>query len=93
MREHAKVLFGSILLLVALAGQSSAQSRPTASLEFIAAERLLELQRSGQPPLVVDVRTAKEFEAEHIRGAVNIPLRQLEWRYREIPQKGLVVLY
>lgn len=35
----------------------------------------------------VDVRSAVEFNAGHVKGAVNIPLDQFQQRYKEI--KGL----
>lgn len=43
----------------------------------------------------VDVRTNAEFRTGHIDGAVNIPLDQVQYRYREIGglDKTPVVLY
>jgi hydroxyacylglutathione hydrolase len=38
------------------------------------------------PPLVVDVRTAKEWNAGHIEGAVHIPLGELARRAPELPR-------
>ncbi|MFQ5521174.1 MAG: rhodanese-like domain-containing protein [Candidatus Methylomirabilia bacterium] len=95
MRRYVKVLFGSILLIVMVAADAGprAESGPAAPIEFIAAESVLDLQRAGRPLLIVDVRTREEFEAAHIRGAVSIPLRELDRRYREISRQELVVLY
>ena len=39
----------------------------------VAAERLA----SNEPPLVVDVRATREYEAKHIEGSVSIPLNHL----------------
>jgi rhodanese-related sulfurtransferase len=36
----------------------------------------------------VDVRTVGEFNAEHVKGAVNIPMDQLQNRYKEIEGLG-----
>jgi rhodanese-related sulfurtransferase len=47
----------------------------------LAAERL----RSATPPLAVDVRTPREFDAKHIEGGVNMPLNHLAERARELP--------
>lgn len=43
--------------------------------------------------LVLDVRTAHEYDAGHYPGAVNIPLAELPQRLRELPdrQQPLVV--
>jgi hydroxyacylglutathione hydrolase len=37
-------------------------------------------------PLVIDVRTAKEWKKDHIAGAMHIPLGELEQRAAEIPR-------
>ena len=43
--------------------------------------------------LVVDVRPAAEYEAFHIRGAVNVPLADLATRLAEHKNQGTIVLY
>jgi phage shock protein E len=48
---------------------------------------------SGEPHLLVDVRTPQEFNSGYIEGAVNIPLQSLAQRMNEIPQDQPVVLY
>lgn len=42
------------------------------------------LQGGGAAPPLVDVREVVEFEAGHLQGSVNIPLRQLPQRLHEI---------
>ena len=37
--------------------------------------------------LIVDVRDPDEYNADHIDGAINIPLGQLRQRYNELPQE------
>lgn len=34
----------------------------------------------------IDVRTPEQYQAEHVQGAVNIPLKQLEQRIGEVTQ-------
>jgi len=42
---------------------------------------------------IIDVRTESEFRQEHVPGAINIPLNELESRVsREIPEKGQILL-
>jgi predicted sulfurtransferase len=41
--------------------------------------------------LIIDVRDREEFEQETIKGAINIPLPQLEPRLREIPKDTTLV--
>lgn len=42
--------------------------------------------------LVIDVREPEEFEKETIKGAINIPLRQLEVKLTDIP-KGTTLVF
>lgn len=68
-------------------GLRSIESHPelTASTDrlspAVAAERL----GSNQPPLVVDVRAPREYEAKHIDGSLSIPLNHLAERRSELP--------
>jgi rhodanese-related sulfurtransferase len=41
--------------------------------------------------LVIDVRDPEEFETETIKGAINIPLAQLEPRLKDIPKDTTLV--
>lgn len=41
---------------------------------------------------LLDVRSPIEFECEHIEGAVNIPLDQLDKRLAEVPRQGEIVV-
>jgi phage shock protein E len=43
--------------------------------------------------LVIDVRSPEEFRADHVSGALNIPLNELQERLpREVPDKNRVLL-
>lgn len=44
-------------------------------------------------PLLLDVRTPKEFEAGHIAGAVNIEVDELRSRLEQIPRNRDVAVY
>jgi hydroxyacylglutathione hydrolase len=54
-----------------------------------AAERLV----APDPPLVLDVCTAREYGEAHIEGAVNMPLSQLAERIGELPSDRTIVVY
>ena len=62
------------------------------SLEPVAAAHLLELVRNGLVT-VLDVRPPEEYEAGHLPGAVNIPLRELEKRLGELDRTQEIVAY
>ncbi|MGT2910834.1 ArsR/SmtB family transcription factor [Streptococcus cameli] len=45
------------------------------------------------PIQLVDLRSHKEFEKDHIDGAVNIPYKELPTRYEELGEEEPVILY
>lgn len=47
----------------------------------------------GEPIVIVDVRSADDYVAEHIAGSVHIPLREIPRRFRELPRDALLVFY
>jgi thiosulfate/3-mercaptopyruvate sulfurtransferase len=78
--------------------------RPGGEAELIAAvesgrdhldpEELADRLMRGEPNLlVVDIRPAGEYQAFHIRGAVNIPLSKLAEELAPHKNRGLIVLY
>jgi glyoxylase-like metal-dependent hydrolase (beta-lactamase superfamily II)/rhodanese-related sulfurtransferase len=44
-------------------------------------------------PTIIDVRNEQEWQAGHLEGSVNIPLRQLAARIDEVPDQGDVVVH
>ncbi|HZU59396.1 MAG TPA: rhodanese-like domain-containing protein, partial [Solirubrobacteraceae bacterium] len=61
--------------------------------ERITAGSLAEQLDSPAPPLMLDVRTPREWNEGHIDGALNIPLSQLAARAGELPSGGSLVVY
>ena len=66
-------------------------SDSTPAIPFINPETLRELVASGRKVAIVDVRSAEEFAAGHVDGAVNIPADQLHARAAELPAEASVV--
>jgi rhodanese-related sulfurtransferase/DNA-binding HxlR family transcriptional regulator len=63
-----------------------------AEVEAISREELVNRLR-GNDVVLVDVRPAEEFDAGHIRGAVSIPLDELDERLAELPADSEIVAY
>ncbi len=59
---------------------------PTASMALSNVQELSSAISHGTAPLVIDVRTNKEWNAGHIDGAMHIPLGDLARRAAEIPR-------
>jgi hydroxyacylglutathione hydrolase len=75
-------------------GMQSLESRPDllARTERLTAGLLAEDLRLPAPPLVVDVRSPREWNTKHIDGSLNLPLNHLEERLQEIPRDRTVVV-
>lgn len=58
----------------------------------VAPRALREAMEAGEPLQVVDVRSAGEYAAGHIPGAVNIPLEEVESRLADLATHARVVV-
>ena len=61
--------------------------------ERITAPSVAEQLASAEPPLLVDVRTAPEWQQGHIDGAVNVPLSRLGDQLSELHADRPLVVY
>ena len=62
-----------------------------AKVNYIASTELKKI--SDQKLTIVDLRKSPEFSAGHLKGAINIPLEELEKRNKEIPFNRKTILY
>jgi hydroxyacylglutathione hydrolase len=80
-------------------GMSGLESRPdlTTATErlspSLAAELLSSDESTAAPPLLVDVRTAREHQQKSIPGSTNIPLNHLSERAQELPRNRHLLLH
>ena len=76
-------------------GMQALDSRPdlVARTERITAATLAEQLRGTAPPLVLDVRTEREWREERIDGSLNLPLSRLQERMEEVPRDRPVVVH
>lgn len=58
---------------------------PFGRVPEVAPRDLAERLSSGSPPQLLDVRTAVEFAAGHVAGAVNVPVTALPSRLEDLP--------
>lgn len=64
----------------------------TRQYEELTAEELLEQMKSGSV-VVYDVRTRRQFEERHIRGARWLPVSQIEGHKDDLPRDKSIVVY
>lgn len=62
------------------------------SLEAISRTELMRRAKNGLVT-VLDVRPTEEYEAGHIKGAVNLPLEDIEKRLGELPKELEIIAY
>jgi glyoxylase-like metal-dependent hydrolase (beta-lactamase superfamily II)/rhodanese-related sulfurtransferase len=67
-----------------------AEERPVERIDAIGPERLAELLEGERPPLVLDVRSAVEYEASQIPDSLNIPYGELVRRLEELPRERTI---
>jgi glyoxylase-like metal-dependent hydrolase (beta-lactamase superfamily II)/rhodanese-related sulfurtransferase len=61
--------------------------------EQMSASTLASVLRDPEPPYLLDVRTAMEWQTSRIEGSVNIPLNRLLGRLAEVPRDRDVVVH
>jgi phage shock protein E len=82
-----------ISFLVCWVAPAHAQPEVPAEAPSIAPTELSARRASGDAPVVIDVRSAEEYAAGHIPGAVNIPYDQVAERISEVDAPHGVALY
>ena len=70
---------------------AGAQTGPASGAKQIAPEDLRKLIDKNTKTLIIDVRDLDEFEKETIKGAINIPLDEIEPKLRDIPKDTTLV--
>jgi len=58
----------------------------------ISAEDLHDMVTGSEKFVLLDVRAPKEFEDEHIEGAINIPVAELRERHTELKKENAIIL-
>ena len=74
-------------------GMQALATRPdlVQRIERITAPTLAEQLEEAEPIVVLDVRTEREWQNQHIEGSLNIPLQHLQERLAEAPIRQVVV--
>jgi hypothetical protein len=60
---------------------------------FISVDQLVKEIQNGTKPVIVDVRSAEEFNEAHILGALSAPLANFREHIKRIPRDRLTILY
>jgi Rhodanese-like domain len=83
-----------LIAAAALLGAAQPAAPPDHPVKFVKVDALKAQLDGGEKVTIFDVRTADAFAEVHIKGAKNLPLRQVEARATtEVPRNHRVVLY
>jgi rhodanese-related sulfurtransferase/glyoxylase-like metal-dependent hydrolase (beta-lactamase superfamily II) len=63
------------------------------STERVSPPMLAEELASSNPPVVIDIRTPREWNTSHLRDSLNIPLSQLQQRISEVPRDRRIAVH
>jgi hydroxyacylglutathione hydrolase len=63
------------------------------STERVNAFTLSEELASTNPPLVLDIRSPREWSAKHLNGSINLPLTHLQERIAEVPRDRRIAVH
>ena len=86
-------LIAALAAALALAGPGWAGHGSEPSVAVIRSDYLKRLVDMREPMSLVDMRPPAEYRAGHLPGAINVPITEIDKRYREISWKVRVVLY
>jgi rhodanese-related sulfurtransferase/glyoxylase-like metal-dependent hydrolase (beta-lactamase superfamily II) len=76
-------------------GMEALEGRPDLvwSTERVSAPMLAAELASSDPPLVLDIRSPREWASKHLGGSRNVPLNHLQERIVEIPQNRRIAVH
>lgn len=57
------------------------------------ADTLKAINDTENPPFLLDVQSRQDYQTKHVKGAINIPLDELEKRWKEIPASKNIIVY
>ena len=90
MKRVLPLVIAGVMLAWVTAAPADDPDVPEKYMKVDEAKALLDQRK---PVVFLDVRPSSQFDVVHIKGAVNIPLQDLNRRLAEVPDKDLVVLY
>ena len=92
MRRHRVLIL--LIAAAALLGAAQPAAPPDHPVKLIKVDALKTQLDAGEKITIFDVRTADAFADLHIKGARNLPLRQVDARATtDVPRNSRVVLY
>lgn len=83
--EPKKVLLMVVLFILLILGMAYEKSHRKFSYHSLTTEGAIEMMKKEEV-IILDVRTKLEFDAGHIKGAINVPLESIDDKFSELFQ-------
>ena len=90
MKRYIPVALVAAALLIASAAPGGDPEVPE---KYIKVDQVKAMQDAKKRVTIIDVRDKDQYDELHIKGARNVPLRELPTRLAEVPKQEPVVLY
>ncbi len=90
MKRYIPVALVAAALLIASAAPGGDPEVPE---KYIKVDQVKAMQDAKKRVTIIDVRDKDQYDELHIKGARNVPLRELPTRLTEVPKREPVVLY
>lgn len=88
--ETVYIAFGLFLIVTAYNYIRPKEERKYTSLKT---DEALDFIKNNSNSIIIDVRDKGEYESEHIRGAKNIPLNDIEKKIGGFPRNRPIIVY
>lgn len=84
-----------LLVAIGIAALAKQRDSAPAQVERISVDELILMLAKRRPVTIIDVRSRSSYESSDrkIKGAIRIPLDELERRIKEIPRARQIVTY
>ncbi|MBD3344417.1 MAG: hypothetical protein GF401_05070 [Chitinivibrionales bacterium] len=88
-----KNCFLHILIFCTLLSATESDTASDFEPEYITADSLFALTKNDTEFVLIDARSAKEYEKTHIKGALNIPHTEVNSSKRMPPDKDTLIVF
>ena len=90
--KRAPSLLAATLVLACAAMAATPAYQENGQVELASVDELILMQAKKKPVTVIDVRNLDSYDMK-IKGAIQIPLDEIESRLKEIPRNAEIITY
>jgi rhodanese-related sulfurtransferase len=88
-----RLVVACLVLLTVVSVRPAPADDPEVPEKYMSVDQVNALLQQKKPLTLIDVRPKEQFDQLHIRGARNIPLREMQSQVATLSKEDLLVLY